>query len=188
MFGCGDKKESIIIIYYFIIIKNRLLPIKLQMDLNVKAKLSSDREMVLLAKKVAEFGWHSLAWNQVVLAKSAQRAQVKPKDPVVFNQNDLKDIENSRDMLSSSSEPGQEFTELRQFNRITIYVDDVADAQNITSSNEQLRKFDIVAAIPGNAQAFAHLCRNSDVDIISIDFSHKVPFPITKKIVSEVLL
>ena len=76
---------------------------------------------------------------------------------------------------------------IRQLNRITLTIDDVSEAQSLTisSSNEKLKHFDIVAITPGTLPVFNFLCKDSDVDIIAMDFSHRNPFPLNKKTVNS---
>lgn len=74
-------------------------------------------------------------------------------------------------------------TRLRQFSRITISVDDVAEAQVLSSSQDMLTKFDIIAACPSNSKVLNYLCKQGDVDIISLDFTHRLQFPLNKKTV-----
>jgi ribonuclease P/MRP protein subunit RPP1 len=72
---------------------------------------------------------------------------------------------------------------LRQFSRITISVEEVAEAQILSSSNETLSRFDIIAACPANSKVLGYLCRQGDIDIISLDFTHRLQFPLNKKMV-----
>ncbi|OAY81245.1 Ribonuclease P protein subunit p30 [Ananas comosus] len=63
----------------------------------------------------------------------------------------------------------------RQFSRITLSLDSPAAVAS-SSSNPVLRTYDIVAIRPLNQAAFDHACKFSEVDMISIDFSQKLPF------------
>lgn len=72
---------------------------------------------------------------------------------------------------------------LKQLNRITITIDDIVDAQVLTSGNDFLKKFDLLAVCPGNSKIFSYLCKTAEIDLISIDFTHKIPFPMKKKLV-----
>lgn len=153
------------------------------MDLNIRSKASSSdvRERSNLLKRALELGWEGIAWNQIVLAKSSQRSQVRPKEPIVLTTIEATEVMRSRSLITNSSE----YTPINQYNRITLLVDDIADAQNITANNDQLRAFDIVAAMPGNQKALAHICKNCDVDIICFDFTKRISFQVNKKLVSH---
>lgn len=59
------------------------------------------------------------------------------------------------------------------------------DAQCLTSSNPQLKVFDIVSVCPGNQKVFNYLCKTAEIDVICFDFTHRLPFNIDKKMVSQ---
>jgi ribonuclease P/MRP protein subunit RPP1 len=60
------------------------------------------------------------------------------------------------------------------------------DAQSLTIGNETLKNFDIIAVCPGNIKVFAYLCKTAEIDIISLDFTHRLPFGLNKKLIDEV--
>ncbi|XP_024362991.1 protein GAMETOPHYTE DEFECTIVE 1 isoform X2 [Physcomitrium patens] len=64
----------------------------------------------------------------------------------------------------------------RQYSRITVVVDDSAQAAALNSGNSVLRTYDIVAVRPTNQKVFEQACRNSEVDLISVDLFQRVPF------------
>ncbi|XP_020571719.1 ribonuclease P protein subunit drpp30 [Phalaenopsis equestris] len=64
----------------------------------------------------------------------------------------------------------------RQYTRITISVDSAAAASALNIGNRLLRTYDLVATRPLNQMAFDQACSASEVDIISLDFSQKLPF------------
>ncbi|KAH0461740.1 hypothetical protein IEQ34_009315 [Dendrobium chrysotoxum] len=67
-------------------------------------------------------------------------------------------------------------SQFRQYTRITVSVDSAAAASALNSGNRLLRSYDLVAARPVNQMAFDQACNASEVDIISLDFSQKLPF------------
>ncbi|KAL0919591.1 hypothetical protein M5K25_011694 [Dendrobium thyrsiflorum] len=67
-------------------------------------------------------------------------------------------------------------SQFRQYTRITVSVDSAAAASALNSGNRLLRSYDLVAARPLNQMAFDQACNASEVDIISLDFSQKLPF------------
>ncbi|XP_037421357.1 uncharacterized protein LOC119286114 isoform X1 [Triticum dicoccoides] len=74
---------------------------------------------------------------------------------------------------SPTSEP------FRQYTRITLSLDSAAAAASALapSAARLLRTYDIVAARPLTQAALDHLCQSAtEIDVISIDFSHKLPF------------
>lgn len=84
--------------------------------------------------------------------------------------------------------PLRDAADFKQYTRITVIADDATDAQNLTTANAALMNFDIVASSPRSLSAFLHLCKQADVDIISLDFSHRMTFHIDQKHVSTVRL
>ncbi|XP_047087401.1 uncharacterized protein LOC124699078 [Lolium rigidum] len=67
----------------------------------------------------------------------------------------------------------------RQYTRITLSLDSPAAAASALapSAARLLRTYDVVAARPLSQAALDHLCQSAtELDVISIDFSHKLPF------------
>lgn len=64
----------------------------------------------------------------------------------------------------------------RQYTRLTVSVDTPSQAQVLNSGNPVLKTYDFVAVKPLSQTAFDHACLKSEVDIIAIDFSEKLPF------------
>ncbi|KAJ0983934.1 hypothetical protein J5N97_002290 [Dioscorea zingiberensis] len=64
----------------------------------------------------------------------------------------------------------------RQYTRLTVFVDSQASVAALRAGNPLLRSYDIVAARPLNQAVFEQACQTSEVDLISIDFSQKLPF------------
>lgn len=53
-----------------------------------------------------------------------------------------------------------------------------------TAGSEALQSYDIVAAVPCCQRSFEVLCKDSDVDVISLPSGKRLPFTINKKNVS----
>jgi RNase P/RNase MRP subunit p30 len=70
---------------------------------------------------------------------------------------------------------------VHQYRRVTVTVDDINDAQSLSSASLHTKYFDILAVRPGNLKVLEHLCENADIDIISIDFSNRNCTAISKK-------
>ena len=165
-------------------------------DLNVRGRQQRDR--VALLKRGLELGWDCVAWNTVLAGKlsSATAQQTKPLPIVEL------DLMQRRELLvhcalvrpmldlaaAAAAVPGgvaQPLLQMRQLSRLSIILDDVADAQALTIGNEVVKQFDIIAATPGNAKVFAHLCKTADIDVISLDLTRRLPFPLNKKLIDE---
>ena len=50
-----------------------------------------------------------------------------------------------------------------------------------TAGSEALQSYDVVAAVPCCQRSFEVLCKDSDVDIVSLPSGRRLPFTITKK-------
>jgi ribonuclease P/MRP protein subunit RPP1 len=70
---------------------------------------------------------------------------------------------------------------VEQLSRITLTIDDIADAQSLFSGSDAMKSYDLVAVCPTNAKVLSFLCQNSFVDIISIDFRQKLGFGWNKR-------
>ena len=148
-------------------------------DLLVRSKSTKEKESKLLTKRLYELGWDCIAWNTAINGKATGN-QIKPVAIVPLDVAQLRDAAWLRSLATSSVATG-----LRQINRLTVTVDDVVDAQSLHISNPVLGLFDLVAARPGNAKVFAHLCKQSDIDVITLDFTHRLPFALNKKLLDE---
>lgn len=105
--------------------------------------------------------------------------QLKVPKPFAVSKRLLADMASSRCLAGVQAL--QSIDDFKQYSRVTLVVDDATDAQALTTGNAALMRFDIVAASPRSLSAFLHLCKQADVDIISLDFSHRMPFHIDQK-------
>ncbi|OLY80576.1 Ribonuclease P protein subunit p30 [Smittium mucronatum] len=87
--------------------------------------------------------------------------------------------------LESYSSP-KKFTILR---RISIKISDPSQNYSLTSNNNTLNEYDIVSVIPETEKAFSCACNGSfeAVDLISIDFSCRLPFILKLKTISQAI-
>lgn len=155
-------------------------------DLNIRSK-GRDRDRQLLLKRSLELGWSCIAWNTILTGKLSSQ-NIAPAPPIELEVAQLKDVLKQRSLVDSKLILGttdQIGLKIRQMNRLSIIIDDVAEAQSLTVGNELIRQYDIIAVTPGNAKVFAFLCKTADVDIISLDFSRKIPFQLNKKMIDE---
>ena len=149
-------------------------------DLNLRTKSTKEKESKLLAKRMFELGWDCVAWNLSINGKATGN-HIKPIPCVPsLEQGQMREAKSLRSLATKTPA-----TELRQISRLTVTVDDVTDAQSLHVSNPVLGMFDIVAARPGSVKVFAHLCKQADIDIIMLDFTHRIPFSLNKKLLDE---
>jgi hypothetical protein len=154
------------------------------MDLNIKWRGTfTEKEKAIVLERSFILGWNVIVWNTVLTGKQLQNKPTKPPIASTFRISDLQALTQRRLVSSSKSKFLALADTLKQMNRITVNVDEVIDAQALTVGNDYLRQYDIVAACPSNAKVFAYLCKSADIDLISIDFTRRLAFPINKKLV-----
>eukprot|EP01135_Chromosphaera_perkinsii_P008011 Nk52_evm83s1073 gene=Nk52_evmTU83s1073 len=68
---------------------------------------------------------------------------------------------------------GRKFTQL---SRLTMELQDSSQTFGLHTNNQVLGTYDLVAVVPGNEKVFQMVCSTLDVDIISFDFSRRIPF------------
>jgi len=80
-------------------------------------------------------------------------------------------------------------TGFRQLTRITVVLEDPADVASVVHPSGQnvLKSYDIVALQPTSEKVFQQIASNVDFDIISLDFSRRIPFTIRRPQVSLAL-
>lgn len=164
-------------------------------DLNVKFRVGKERELDALLKRLFVLGWEHAAITTQVLGRVGKTTphikpppldtlgikSIEPKSQKYRHLSEICLKSNDQNMTSASSSGSK----LRLLSRLNITIDDVNDAQSLTAQNETLQRFDIISVTPGNAQVFTSLCRSADIDIISLDFTHKISFPLNKKLIDE---
>ncbi|KAG2775135.1 hypothetical protein PC129_g6966 [Phytophthora cactorum] len=67
----------------------------------------------------------------------------------------------------------------RQRKRITLKLEEVADAQKLTTS-DVVKGYDIVAAEAATPKVFQFLCEQADIDLITFDVTNRLPFQIKR--------
>ena len=144
----------------------------------------SDKDKQCIFKRILELGWDDIAWCTTLLGSMLPTAPpFKPNPTAKLTPVLHKNAMISRGLVQSDNEHGS--TIVKQWSRLTVILDEVVDAQAITVGNEFIKNYDIIAASPGNAKVFSYLCKTAEIDIISIDFTHRVMFPMNKKLVRD---
>jgi RNase P/RNase MRP subunit p30 len=77
--------------------------------------------------------------------------------------------------------------QLKQYSRLSIHLDDNSQLYTLTANNPILLSYDIVAVCPSNEKLFQQCCQNLEIDIISLDLSHKLPFSVKTPIVQQAI-
>ena len=160
------------------------------LDCNLYLKPSmSEKEKSHSLRRAVELGWDAIIWNTYIAGKLPSKPPVYNPPSATFSRVIERDCLLSRSVISSSSShtaTTSDSLRITQYNRLTVPFDEVVDAQSVTGSTEFARSYDIIAACPMNAKVFSYLCKSADIDIIAIDFSHRVPFPLNKKLVQNI--
>ncbi|KAL1208557.1 Protein GAMETOPHYTE DEFECTIVE 1 [Cardamine amara subsp. amara] len=129
-----------------------------------------------LATKALELGYVGIAHNRSI------KGVMSEKDCCTIPLLTLGSLIKFAPRLASSVEFHRDLlgvpraTPFRQYTRLTIHVESNAQCQGLNSGNPILKSYDIVAVRPMNQNAFDYACEKAEVDIISIDFSDKMPF------------
>ena len=158
-------------------------------DLNIRHKSVRSGEYRQITQRAWELGWNCIAWNTVSHGKATAPAVRTNVEKLDFKeQNEA----NFNRCLSGQGDIYQKWVNkrkknenkevLRQLQRITLTIGDIIDAQSLTSGNEVLKSFDIVAVRPENIKVFNYLCKTADIDVICLDFTHRLPFNLNKKV------
>ncbi|XP_030526256.2 uncharacterized protein LOC115737951 [Rhodamnia argentea] len=149
-------------------------------DLNIPYEGSSSpsdkSNLVRIATKAMELGYDGVAYNR------SMRGVMSDRDRCSIPLLSLSALLKVAPSLSSSVSLHRSLLGLplasafRQYTRLTVFADSVSQAQVLNSGNPVLKSYDLVAVRPLNQAAFDHVCEKSEVDIIAIDFSEKLPF------------
>ncbi|CEO97397.1 unnamed protein product (mitochondrion) [Plasmodiophora brassicae] len=67
---------------------------------------------------------------------------------------------------------------LKQKTRLTVVLSDSNQISSLSSGNHFLKSYDIVAFRPTTDKLFQQCCMSLDCDIIALDLSERLPFPI----------
>lgn len=81
--------------------------------------------------------------------------------------------------------PGK--SSLHQYTRLTLVMDNPQHNLGINASNEIIRSYDLIAIQPENEKMFQVACTSLDCDIISLDMTGRLPFPIRPGFVTVAL-
>lgn len=176
-------------------------------DLSVNAKFNGQRDQVNFMNRVIELGYGAIAWNRTVTG-NLNGNKLVPVTPIAINPKMINN--NTNRVLSGVNtgiqcnscqlhvpepivspltsnnivQPTSSTAEIKQYVRLTYIVDEISEAQCLTSSNACLQQYDIVAAVPGNNKVLSYLCKTADIDIISFNFTQRLPMSLDKKMVS----
>ncbi|XP_065868887.1 uncharacterized protein [Euphorbia lathyris] len=158
-------------------------------DLNLPYETlqSSKTTRLKLVIKAMELGYTGIAYNHTIKGVMSDRDRCSI---VPFS---LSSLLNFAPSLSASVNLHRDLlgiprsSPFRQYTRLTVCVDNPAKSQALNSGNSILKTYDLVAVRPLNQVAFDHACEKSEVDIIAVDFSEKLPFRLKQPMVKAAI-
>ncbi|MED6189992.1 hypothetical protein PIB30_101386 [Stylosanthes scabra] len=136
-----------------------------------------------IAVKAMELGYTGIAYNRTIggVLSDKHRCTIKPL-PISSLLNILPSLSLSaklhRDLLRIPLS-----TPFRQYNRVTVCVENPLQTNAVYSDNPILQTYDLLAIKPSNQVTFDMACQNSEVDIITMDLSKPLPFKIKQNMV-----
>ncbi|XP_016495769.1 uncharacterized protein LOC107814819 [Nicotiana tabacum] len=156
-------------------------------DRNITNKTALKATRLKLTIKAMELGYTGIAYNRTIkgVMSESDRCSI-PLFPV-------SSIIKLAPSLASSVEFRRKLLKVpvsspfRQYTRLTVMVDGSAQASALNSGNPILKTYDVVAVRPLNQLAFEQACQVSEVDIIAIDFSEKLPFRLKQSMVKAAI-
>ncbi|KAE9585725.1 hypothetical protein Lal_00009845 [Lupinus albus] len=148
---------------------------------NKKSTIDSNRTKI--AVKAMELGYTGIAYNRTITGVMSDQhlCSISPLT--------ITSLFKLLPALSSSAKLHRDLlgipisTPFRQYTRLTVCVDSGPQCQAINSGNPILKTYDLVAVKPLNQSSFDLACEKMEVDIISIDFSMKLPFRLKQHLI-----
>ncbi|KAL2629615.1 hypothetical protein R1flu_014301 [Riccia fluitans] len=144
-------------------------------DLNVPVDGVGDLARRELLAMAMQLGYSGVAANHVVTGPMGEtdRCRIRPLELQMILSAAPGVAESARFHQKLLGVPlGQPF---RQFSRITVVVDNLNQANVVNSVNPVLKSYDLVAVRPTNQKMFNLACSQLEVDVISLDFTQRLP-------------
>ncbi|ORX50653.1 PHP domain-like protein [Piromyces finnis] len=117
-------------------------------------------EQLINLKKILnmlqKFGYEAVAFNNTISGKIPNNGS-NPIQTIPIDTSDNK-------------------KDIKQYSRLTIIMNDASQNYSLNSNNETISAYDIIAIQPQNEKIFQLACSVLDIDIISLDFSTRLPF------------
>ncbi|KAM7258511.1 hypothetical protein ACFE04_014252 [Oxalis oulophora] len=142
---------------------------------------------IKIATKTMELGYSGIAYNRTI------KGVMSDHDRCSISLLSLSTLQKLVPSLSSAVNFHRDLLNIprsspfRQYTRLTACADTVAQAQVLNSANSVIKTYDLVAVRPLNQNAFDYACEKSEVDIVSIDFSSKLPFRLKMSMVKAAI-
>jgi ribonuclease P/MRP protein subunit RPP1 len=145
------------------------------LDLNIPVE-NDDKfahmQMAAMANALVELGYDGCAYN-VTLKNKVPKDHVCNIHPLALGASDATARQLSGSSLLRLQAEARGFRQLR---RLTVLLDDTAHVHTLSASNPALKQYDVVAVRPCDERTFQQACTGLDVDVISIDFTQRLPY------------
>jgi ribonuclease P/MRP protein subunit RPP1 len=123
---------------------------------------------------VCVVGYTGIAWNVVVNPKNIVSCAIETVDvDALVDRSDKKNFKLPQYSLLRLQRESRTF---QQKTRITVILEDMKDAELMTTKKALFQSYDIIAVRPKNEKMFQYACQNLDVDIISCELTDDLPF------------
>ncbi|KZV23945.1 hypothetical protein F511_23089 [Dorcoceras hygrometricum] len=159
-------------------------------DRHVNDKTSVKSRRLKLVLKAMELGYTGVAYNRTLKGVMSESDRCSTH---LFPLSSILKLAPSASALSATVKFHRELlnvpvsTPFRQYTRITVIVDSPSQVAALNVGNPVLKSYDIAAVRPLNQNAFDQACQTSEVNIIAIDFSEKLPFRLKQPMVKAAI-
>ena len=138
-------------------------------------------QMAALANALVELGYDGCAYN-VTLKNKVPKDHVCNIQPLALSSSEALGRQLSGSSLLRLQADARGFRQLR---RLTVVLDDMAHVHTLSASNPALKQYDVVAVQPCDERTFQQACTGLDVDVISIDFTQRLPYHLKLALVQQ---
>ncbi|MCO5596446.1 hypothetical protein L7F22_050509 [Adiantum nelumboides] len=145
-------------------------------DMNVSTEGLSQAERVSLITTALQLGYSGVAFNHVVKGSLSDAHVCKSRSL------DLSAIASVHPDVAQSAHFHRDILGVppanrafRQYDRLTVTVDTAIQASALNAGNHVLRSYDLVAIHPTIQKVFDQACTHLEVDLITLDFLHRLP-------------
>jgi ribonuclease P/MRP protein subunit RPP1 len=160
------------VLFPFLSLKPLLL---MFLDLNIPVD-NDDKfahmQMAALANALVELGYDGCAYN-VTLKNKVPKDHVCNIQPLALSATEATGRQLSGSSMLRLQADARGFRQLR---RLTVLLEETTHLHTLNPSNPALKQYDVVAVQPSDERTFQQACTGLDVDVISIDFTQRLPY------------
>ncbi|CAH1784779.1 unnamed protein product, partial [Owenia fusiformis] len=133
-------------------------------------------------KLASELGYEVIAINNFVPEIKSVKKQKKGGEGQIIKIQSAETFRLSDEKLKTLKCPGRP---LKQLTRFTTIIKDHPHIHQIGGND--IQSYDIVAAQPSNEKFWQAVCKSDVIDIISLDFTERLPFHIKRQQINEAI-